>query len=80
MKSWLRSETCLPEDHSDAVLVARAWIPSVGPTPVLIQGDEVLDLSGLAATSSQLLDLDDPVAVIQSSRTLPRLYLANASR
>jgi fumarylacetoacetate (FAA) hydrolase family protein len=73
MKSWLRSETCLPEDHTDAVLVARAWIPSVGPTPVLIQGGDVLDLSGLAATSSQLLDLDDPVTAIRSSRTLPRM-------
>jgi fumarylacetoacetate (FAA) hydrolase family protein len=73
MKSWLRSETSLPEDHRDAVLVARAWIPSVGPTPVLIQEGDVLDLSGVAATSSQLLDLDDPVAAIRSSRTLPRL-------
>ena len=73
MKSWLRSETCLPEDHRDAVLVARAWIPSAGPTPVLVQGGDVLDLSGLAATSSQLLDLDDPVAAIRSSRALPRL-------
>jgi fumarylacetoacetate (FAA) hydrolase family protein len=73
MKSWLRSETSLPEDHKDAVLVARAWIPSVGPTPVLIQGSDVLDLSGVAATSSQLLDMDDPVAAIRASRTLPRL-------
>ena len=55
------------------MLVGRAWIPSAGPTPVLIQGSEVLDLSGLAATSSQLLDLDDPVAAIRSCRALPRL-------
>jgi fumarylacetoacetate (FAA) hydrolase family protein len=55
------------------VLVARAWIPSAGPTPVLIQGGDVLDLSALAATSSQLLELDDPVAAIRSSRTLPGL-------
>jgi fumarylacetoacetate (FAA) hydrolase family protein len=73
MKSWLRSGTCLPEDRRDAVLVGRAWIPSAGPTPVLIQGNDVLDLSGLAATSSQLLDLDDPVAAIRSCPALARL-------
>jgi fumarylacetoacetate (FAA) hydrolase family protein len=73
MKSWLRSNTCLPEDHADALLVGRAWIPSAGPTPVLIQGGGIHDLSDVAATSSQLLDLHDPVTAIRSSRTLRRL-------
>lgn len=73
MKNWMRPETCLPEDHSGAVLVGRAWMPGAGPTPILIQGGDVFDLSSIAATSSQLLDLDDPVAAIRSARALTRL-------
>ena len=73
MKNWMRPETCLPQDHSGAVLVGRAWMPAAGPTPILIQGGDVFDLSSIAATSSQLLDLDDPVAAIRSARALTRL-------
>lgn len=73
MKNWMRSERCLPVDHSAAVLVGRIWMPGAGPTLVRVHGGDVHDLSGVAATSSQLLDLDDPVAAIRSARVLPRL-------
>ena len=73
MKEWLRPETSLPADYQDAVLVGRAWLPAVGPTLVRIQDAEVQDLSPVAATTSQLLDLDDPAAAVRSARGLRRV-------
>ncbi len=73
MHNWLRSAAALPQDHVEAVLVGRAWVPGSGPAPVAIHRGEVLDLSRLAPTSAQLLDLDDPAAVVRSARGLPQL-------
>ena len=73
MKEWLRPETSLPADYQNAVLVGRAWVPAVGPTLVRIQDAEVQDLSPVAATTSQLLDLDDPAAAVRSARGLRRV-------
>jgi fumarylacetoacetate (FAA) hydrolase family protein len=73
MKEWLRPETSLPADYQDAVLVGRAWLPAVGPTLVRIQDAEVQDLSPVAATTSQLLDLDDPAAAVRSAGGLRRV-------
>ncbi len=73
MKARLHPDASLPADHADAVLVGRAWVPAVGPTLVRIRGHEIQDLSAVAATSSQLLDLDDPAGAVRSARALPRL-------
>lgn len=72
MDNWLGA-AALPDDHAEAALVGRAWVPGAGPTPVRIAGDEVFDLSSLAPTSSQLLELDDPAAAVRAARGLPRL-------
>ena len=44
----------LPAQSDDAILVGRAWIAGDpgGPSPVLVRGDAVFDLSALAPTSS----------------------------
>jgi fumarylacetoacetate (FAA) hydrolase family protein len=73
MNNWLRPETALPQDHDDAVLVGRVWRPGVGPTLVRIDGADVQDLSSVAPTSSQLMELDDPAAAVRAARGLPRL-------
>src|SRR3954447_23503973 len=73
MKEWLRPETSLPADHHHAILVGRVWLPAEGPTLVRIRDGEVQDLSPVAATTSQLLDLDDPADAVHSARGLPRL-------
>ena len=58
----------LPQDAARATLVGRAWLPGrvSGPAPVAIAGGEVYDLSGVAATSAQLLNAADPVALVRS--------------
>jgi fumarylacetoacetate (FAA) hydrolase family protein len=51
----------LPEDKTAGLLIGRAWLPGEvpGPSPVVLDGAEVRDLSGLAPTVAQLMELDD---------------------
>ena len=44
----------LPQDWREATLVGRLQLP-VGPTPVLVRGGRVIDISAFAATSSDAL-------------------------
>jgi fumarylacetoacetate (FAA) hydrolase family protein len=74
MTNWLTREHSLPEDHERATLIGRAWLPEVdGPAVVCVRGGGVYDLSTIAPTCSQLLELDDPVAAIRSGSSLPRV-------
>jgi fumarylacetoacetate (FAA) hydrolase family protein len=71
---WLTSACSVPDDHARATLIGRVWLPQArGPAVVRIHGDSVDDLSSVAATSSQLLDLPDPVRAIRAAGSLPRL-------
>jgi fumarylacetoacetate (FAA) hydrolase family protein len=64
----------LPVDGARAVLIGRVWLPAVeGPAVVRIQPDGVYDLSSVAATSSQLLDLEHPADVVRNAGSLERL-------
>ena len=66
--------TGLPADHHNATLVGRVWLPSVnGPALVAVHGDGLHDLSSVAPTCSQLLELDDPVAAVRRAGSLPRI-------
>ncbi|NUO73709.1 MAG: fumarylacetoacetate hydrolase family protein [Frateuria sp.] len=49
----------LPADAARALLVGRAWLPGVGPVPVLVREGRLLDISSLAPTMSSLLERDD---------------------
>ncbi len=74
MNDWLTVERALPEDRKRATLVGRVWLPSVqGPAPVVVHGDTLHDLSGIAPTCSQLLNLDDPVSAIRQAGPLPAI-------
>jgi fumarylacetoacetate (FAA) hydrolase family protein len=67
MKHWLDAVKALPEDVDRAELVGRVWVPHAGPTLVRVTRETVYDLSSVASTSSQLLNMDDPVASIRQA-------------
>src|SRR5215467_12784342 len=74
MKNRLTAVACLPEDDRQALLLGRIWSPEVdGPTLVLVRRDGVYDLSGVAATSSQFFNLNDPAGAIRDAGTLLRV-------
>ena len=56
----LRPEVCLPEDAERAILVGRAWVPGdpPGPSPVIIRGADVVDISDTFPTMSELLNTE----------------------
>ena len=55
----------LPHDAARATLVGRIEQPGVGPTVVAVHDGALHDLSRVAPTTSQLLELDAPVAAIR---------------
>lgn len=54
-------------DEMDGCFVGRIWMPgrNGGPTPVLIQNDELRDLSHVCPTTSELLNLEQPALTIR---------------
>jgi fumarylacetoacetate (FAA) hydrolase family protein len=74
MQKSLTPSAALPLDAKAALLVARVWLPGTGPVLVLVTPDDVLDLSALAATCSELLELANPAQSIRAAiAQLPRL-------
>ena len=72
--SLLTSARCLPADHEDALLIGRIWQPEVcGPSVVRVTSEGIFDLSALAPTISELLELPDPAAAIRASDAAPRI-------
>ena len=74
MKGWLALERALPDDYQRAHLVGRVWRADLeGPAVVCVMDGSVHDLSSVAATTSELLNGDDPLGAIRGARSLPRL-------
>jgi fumarylacetoacetate (FAA) hydrolase family protein len=74
MDERLNISTCLPEDRARALLIGRAWVPAcAGPALVAVRGEDVVDLSSVAATASAFLELDDPAAAVRDASGAPRL-------
>jgi fumarylacetoacetate (FAA) hydrolase family protein len=72
MQQHLRPASILPLDHEKATLLGRVWSSAAGgPKPVLLRGTELFDLSALARTLSQLLELKSPLAAIEAAPALP---------
>ena len=82
MHKHLNATVVLPVDHEHARLIGRVWLPEAGgPKPVLVRDDDLLDLSPVAHTVSQLLEAPSPLAAVQAARALPRIAsLADALR
>lgn len=64
MKDFLQAT--LPADAQQATLVGRAWIEGQGAVLVKVEGDTLVDLSGLAPTSSALMELHDAAGAVRA--------------
>jgi fumarylacetoacetate (FAA) hydrolase family protein len=68
--------TLLPQDAHQALLIGRLWMPDFGALVCAITPEDVLDLSQLAPTCSQLLELPEvapQVRALVRSGKAPRL-------
>ncbi len=65
MKAHLEIGAALPSDASDALLIGRVEIAGKGPVLVRVRMDGVYDLSPLAATCSELLEVPDLAAALR---------------
>ncbi len=65
MNSHLSLEQSLPADTGQAILVGRIHVEGTGPMLVRVMGDGIYDLTHLASTCSQLLELADPVGTLR---------------
>ena len=73
LRERLTPGACLPKDAERAMLIGRVFLPAVGgPALVRVQDDELLDLSTIAPTSSELFNRPQLVAEIERAR-LPRV-------
>jgi fumarylacetoacetate (FAA) hydrolase family protein len=67
MKAYI-DQGCLPADLDRATLVGRVWRPDVeGPSVVTVRDGRVLDITAAAATTSDLFDVEDPVALVRGA-------------
>ena len=74
MQENLTPAAVLPVDHERAILVGRVWLPARDcPVPVLVRAGALHDLSGLAPTVSQLLELDSLVPALAVAQDRPRI-------
>jgi len=74
MKDRLTPERCLPVDAARALAVGRMQLPALGgPVVVRVTPEDVLDLSALAPTMRDLLDLEDPAQAVRGLSDAPRI-------
>jgi fumarylacetoacetate (FAA) hydrolase family protein len=66
MQSFLKAT--LPADAQNATLVGRAWCEGQGPVLVRVDGPDLIDLSALAPTCSELMELPDAAAAVRGHR------------
>jgi fumarylacetoacetate (FAA) hydrolase family protein len=61
----LSTRAILPIDAAAAILLGRVWRPDIGPSVVAVRPGGVFDITGLAPTMADLLNLADPVASLR---------------
>src|SRR5690606_11022790 len=66
MKFTLNSANSLPVDGTQGCLIGRAWVPHkvAGPSPVILKGNQVFDISSHFNTISELLETDSPISAL----------------
>jgi len=66
MQEYLSPSKTLPEDAERATLVGRAWLEGQGAVLVRVTPQAVFDISTVAPTMSDLLELPDPSAAVRA--------------
>ena len=61
------SHAGLPHDADRATLVGRLWMPKLGPVLVVVHAGGLHELSVLAPTASELLELENPAAAVRET-------------
>ena len=70
----ITSASLLPDDGTTGTLIGRVWLPAsmtgtvAGPAPVLLNGKEMLDLSSVGATVSELINQNLSRSSVQDSK------------
>jgi fumarylacetoacetate (FAA) hydrolase family protein len=68
MSQLCEPTTLLPDDHGNASLVGRVFDPAVGgPCVVVVRGDQLVDITEVAPTVSELLDRPDLIEVVRTA-------------
>src|SRR5438874_5178932 len=65
LHSCLNPAVALPKDADKAVLVGRVWLEGQGAVLVRVTPEHVSDISQLAPTMSELLELPDPAGSVR---------------
>jgi fumarylacetoacetate (FAA) hydrolase family protein len=74
MNERLTPTACLPTDHERALLVGRMHVPALeGPVLVRVTAQDVIDLSDVAPTMRDLLELADPAGAVRGARDAARI-------
>ncbi len=68
MQEYLSPSKTLPEDAERATLVGRAWLEGQGAVLVRVTTEGVYDISAVAATMSDLLELQDPAQAVRATQ------------
>ena len=65
----LNAANCLPADGDAGTLVGRAWVPGphAGPSVVVIENQQVYDVSAAVPTIAHLLDAEAPIEVLRAA-------------
>ncbi len=74
MKDHLGLVDSLPDDSAQATLIARVWSADAdGPVLTRVTADLVFDISSVASTCSELLNLADPAAAVADLQRFPSI-------
>lgn len=70
LHSFLKPAVALPKDAESALLVGRVWVEGQGAVLVRVTPEDVSDISQLAPTMSELLELPDPAGRVRKFQAI----------